>query len=175
MKNMTDKQLDQLLTIINLYPSTRIMHFSDDTPALNRKIAQLCRENSYEFELYYNSDKLLQSSIDTFATNPLVTNKKINLKQPRYAIQAKLYDYFFVTMPIEDTLKENFLKKSHAIIKNAGIIIIFVPKIENKKDDKNIYLWMQLLEENYFVASNTIDIFDHYDLVVSKKMHGWGG
>jgi hypothetical protein len=35
---------------------------------------------------------------------------------------------------------------------------------------------MRLLEENNYVASNTIDdLFEHYDLLISKKMHGWGG
>ena len=175
MNLLPTKQINQLLSIINLYPSIRIMHFSNDSCELNDKIVQLCTKHEYEFQLNYISDVLVENAIDKFDKNSLVHIKKINLQQPRYAIQAKVYDYLFVTMAIEDTLKESFLKKSHAIIKNAGIIIIFVPKIENKRDDTNIYLWMQLLEETYFVASNTIDIFDDYDLVVSKKMHGWGG
>ncbi len=35
---------------------------------------------------------------------------------------------------------------------------------------------MTLLEEHYYVASNTIDdLFENYDVLISKKMHGWGG
>jgi len=35
--------------------------------------------------------------------------------------------------------------------------------------------WQQVLEENYFVATNTIDMFEEYEILISKKMHGWGG
>ena len=82
-----------------------------------------------------------------------------------------MYDYLFVSSNIPDEVKLPFLKKTYAVIKNAGNIIIFVPK----GDYPQIHLWGQLLEENNFVATNTLDIFSNYDVIISKKMHGWGG
>ena len=54
-------------------------------------------------------------------------------------------------------------------MKNAGVVAILIPKNEPLLDviDKK-------LEESFFVAINHIDIFDDYDVVTAKKMHGWG-
>jgi hypothetical protein len=82
-----------------------------------------------------------------------------------------MYDYLFVSSEIPDENKLSFLKKTYGVIKNAGNIIIFVPK----GDGSQIHLWSQLLEDNNFVATNTLDIFSNYDVIISKKMHGWGG
>ncbi len=173
--NLTIEQIKQLLSIINLYPSIRIMHFSDKLMELDREIVALCDQNSYEFQLNATSKEYFDSATREFGENPLLHIKDFNLNIPRYATQAKLYDYLFVSSTIEDDQKDSFLQKSYGVIKNAGIIIIFVPKVESSKDYKSIYLWTELLEENNFVATNSIDISQEYDIVVSKKMHGWGG
>ena len=171
MKQLEEERIDQLLGIINLYPSIRIMQFSDGSHLLSRKISQICEENDYEYQLNCTSDIFYQKSTLKYAESNHVKVKFINLEQPRYAIQAKLYDYLFVTNDIPDEEKLSFLKKSYGVIKNAGNIIIFVPR----GDYSQIHLWTQLLEENNFVATNTIDIFSNYDVIISKKMHGWGG
>jgi hypothetical protein len=86
-------------------------------------------------------------------------------------MQGKQYDYLFVSNNIEGEDKNEFLKKVHKIILNSGNIILFIEK-NNLKDRHE---WTQLLEDNYFVATNTIDdMFEYYDIVISKKMHGWG-
>jgi len=172
MQQLEENRINQLLSIVNLYPSTRIMHFSQGHPLLNQKIAQLCQEHGYEFQINSTDDADYEYSIQEFETSEYVSLKKFNLRQPRYNIQAKLYDYLFVTSTIEEADRASFLKKSHGVIKNAGLILIFVPK---QKDKKEVYNWMQELEENYFVASNNLDTFEYYDVIISKKMHGWGG
>jgi hypothetical protein len=68
-------------------------------------------------------------------------------------------------------MQKQFTKTVYTHIKNGGNIIIFLPKNNLRVLDS----WRQTLEENYFVASNTIDIFDEYEVLISKKMHGWGG
>jgi len=171
MKQLEEEKIDQLLGIINLYPSIRIMQFSDGSHLLSRKISRLCEENDYEYQLNCTSDIFYQKSTLKYADSDRVKVKLINLEQPRYAIQAKMYDYLFVTSDIPDEKKLSFLKKSYGVIKNAGIIIIFVPK----GDYSQIHLWSQLLEDNNFVATNTLNIFSNYDVIISKKMHGWGG
>jgi hypothetical protein len=63
------------------------------------------------------------------------------------------------------------LKKAHSIIKNDGLILIFLPKKVHIECD----VWMQMLETHYYVASSLIDdLFENYSLIISKKMHGWG-
>ena len=171
MKQLEEEKIDQLLGIINLYPSIRIMQFSDGSHLLSKKISRLCEENDYEYQLNCTDDIFYQKSILKYAENNHVKVKQINLGQPRYAIQAKMYDYLFVSSDIPDEEKLSFLKKTYSVIKNAGNIIIFVPK----GDYPQIQLWTQLLEDNNFVATNTLDIFSNYDVIISKKMHGWGG
>lgn len=171
MEQLEEEKIDQLLGIINLYPSIRIMQFSDGSHLLSKKISRLCEAHGYEYQLNCTSDIFYQKSTLKYADTDLVKVKFINLDQPRYAIQAKMYDYLFVTSDIPDEEKLSFLKKSYGVIKNAGIIIIFV----SKKDYSQIDLWTRLLEENNFVATNTLDIFSNYDVIISKKMHGWGG
>lgn len=171
MKQLEEERIDQLLGIINLYPAIRIMHFSDSGHLLSKKISRLCEENDYEYQLNCTSDVFYQKSTLKYSDSHNVKVKLINLEQPRYAIQAKMYDYLFVTSDIPDEEKPSFLKKTYGVIKNAGNIVIFVPR----EDDSKIQLWSQLLEDNNFVATNTLDIFSNFDVIISKKMHGWGG
>ena len=35
--------------------------------------------------------------------------------------------------------------------------------------------WLAILEEQYYVSTNIIDdMFEEYDVIVSRRMHGWG-
>jgi hypothetical protein len=43
-----------------------------------------------------------------------------------------------------------------------------------KKESSYLKLW-QILEENFFVAINSIELSSDYNLLIAKKMHGWGG
>ncbi len=171
MKHFEEERIDQLLGIINLYPAIRIMQFSDGGHLLSKKISQLCEANDYEYQLNCTNDIFYQKSLLEYAHADHAKVKHINLDQPRYAIQAKMYDYLFVNSDIPDEEKASFLKKSYGVIKNAGLILIFIPKGDLHQN----HLWSELLQENYFVATNTLDTFSNYDVIISKKMHGWGG
>lgn len=171
MKQLEEEKINQLLGIINLYPAVRIMHFSDGSHLLSKKIGQLCEENDYEYQLNCTTDVCYEKNRTKYAQSDHIKIKKINLAQPRYTMQAKMYDYLFVSSDIPNEERLVFLKKTYGAIKNAGIIFIFVPK----GDYSQLDLWTRLLEENNFVATNTLDIFSNYDVIISKKMHGWGG
>jgi hypothetical protein len=171
MKQLEEKQIDQLLGIINLYPSIRIMHFSDGSHLLTKKISQLCEEHNYEYQLNCTNDVCYEKATIKYADANHIKIKQIDLAQPRYAIQAKMYDYLFITSTIPDEEKLSFLKKCYGVIKNAGLILIFVPRGDLRQKD----IWTELLQENYFVATNTLELFSQYDVIISKKMHGWGG
>ena len=171
MKQLEENKIDRLLGIINLYPSIEIAHFSDGSHLLSKKIYQLCDHNGYEYRLNCTSDLCYKKSLAKYQSADHITVKKFDLNRPRYTIQAKSYDYLFVSLEIADEEKSSFLQKSYSIIKNAGLILIFVPRgdLDQRK------AWSDLLQENNFVATSTLDIFSEYDVVISKKMHGWGG
>ena len=175
MKQLDTKSINQLLSIINIYPSIRIMHFSQNQPNLNSAILKLSQTNGYEFQLNSTTTEDYENSKNQFKESSNISIANFNLNRPRYNIQAKQYDYLFVSTKIEDEEILKFLKKSHSIIKNAGLILIFIPKVDKISDYDTIYRWNSLLEESYFVATNSIDISLDYDVIVSKKMHGWGG
>ena len=171
MKQLEEEKIDQLLGIINRYPSIEIAHFSDGSRLLSKKIHQLCEQYGYDYRLNCTSDICYEKAAARYATSEHITVKRFDLGRPRYMVQAKIYDYLFVTAEIADEERASFLQKSYGIIKNAGLILIFVPA----GDLKQRHIWTELLQENYFVATNTLDIFSEYDVIISKKMHGWGG
>ena len=170
MKNLELKKIEQLLSIIPEHPAMRIMHISQSGTQLSDALAQLAIEREYEFLLNVNSDIFYEEIKDAYP-NDLCGVKKIKFEQRRYATMAKMYDYIFVTADIPNALQEQFTKTIHGHIKNAGNIILFLEKNNLKVLDG----WRQLFEENYFVATNTIDLFEEYEIIISKKMHGWGG
>jgi hypothetical protein len=175
MKQLDINAINQLLSIINIYPSIRIMHFSQNQPNLNSSIVKFSEINDYEFQINSTTKEDYESSISQFSSSSKVSITHFNLKRPRYNMQSKQYDYLFVSSTIIDGEILDFLKKSHSIIKNAGLILIFIDRIDKKRDYDTIYRWSSLLEESYFVATNTIDISEDFDVIISKKMHGWGG
>lgn len=171
MKQLEEVKIDQLLGIINPYPATTICHFSDGSHLLSKKIYRLCVEYDYTYQLNCTSDVSFEKSTAKYTATDHMSIKRFDLKMPRYVIQAKKYDYLFVTSKIPDDEKSSFLNKTYATIKNAGLILIFIPK----GDLHQMHLWSEYLQENYFVATNMLDIFSNHDLLISKKMHGWGG
>ena len=92
MKQLEEYRINQLLGIINLYPAIRIMHFSDGSHLLTKKISQLCKDNDYEYQLNCSNNVCYEKNRTKYAENKHIKIKQINLKQPRYAIQAKMYD-----------------------------------------------------------------------------------
>jgi len=171
MKQLEEEKIDQLLGIINLYPSIAIAHFSSGSHLLSAKISRLCEMHDYEYRLNCTAQNCYEKALEAYAQSKHTLVKHFDLGRPRYTIQAKIYDYLFVTTEIADRDKASFLQKSYGVIKNAGLILIFVAK----GDLKERHLWTELLQEKNFVATNTLDIFTEYEVIISKKMHGWGG
>jgi len=172
MKPIEEEKLKQLLQIIPDYPMIRIVHFADSGKTMPRTIGEFIEKKGYEYQINCLDTDYFETLQKTFDTQEGIKPVKFTLSRPRYMVQGKVFEYVFVTAAVEESIREDFLKRVHPIMKNAGNIIIFLPK----KDHIQRYEWMRLLEENYYVATNTIDdLFEHYDLLISKKMHGWGG
>jgi hypothetical protein len=172
MKPIEKNKLDQLLTIIPDHPETRLLHFADSGIELPRMLDDFVTEKGYEYQLNCTNQAYFDYIGRRLNAGKQTKTRYFALTRPRYIQQGKLYDFVFVTSEIEEDLWEAFLQRLHPIIKNGGNILLFLPK----SDHSQRFEWMRLLEENYYVASNTIDdLFEHYDLLISKKMHGWGG
>ncbi|MCB4764991.1 MAG: hypothetical protein LGB73_04015 [Sulfurovum sp.] len=172
MKMIEKEKLNQLLTIIPNYPMIRLLHFAESGIDMPKILDHFVSQKHYEYQLNC-TDKNYFTLINMHLDNTKHTKLQFfSLDRPRYIQQGKLYDFVFVTSIIEEEKQETFLQKLHPLIKNGGNILLFLPK----KDYSQRFEWMRLMEKNYYVASNTIDnLFLHYDLLISKKMHGWGG
>jgi hypothetical protein len=171
MKNLESKQIEQLLSIIPDHPAMRIMQISQGGTVLSDALASFATKREYEFLLNITNDIFYEEIKDRYSDKSLCSVKKMRFEQRRYVSMARMYDYVFVTSTVSEAMQEQFSKTIHGHIKNAGNIIFFLPKNDLKVSDG----WQQVLLENYFVASNTIDIFENYEILISKKMHGWGG
>ena len=163
MRNIDINEFKKLLQIIKEYPNVRVGYFSDNKSPIPLIIKDYCNNKELEFVLnattkdYYEEIKDIKEA------------RYFNLDRPKYLLNGKFYDYFFVDCNINN--KDSFLKKAHSTIKNGGLIIIFLNET-TKKEQKE---WEELLEKNYYVATNKIEIDNKNSVLISRKMHGWGG
>lgn len=172
MKALELTAVNQLLLIIPNHPATRIMHISGGgDEELCRHFKQFCVEREYEYLLNIADESFYTQMADQFDDAPLCHVKKINLEQRVYAPMAKLYDFIFVTATIPESIQNMFAQKIHLHIKSSGNLILFLPK----NDTLLLQRWYEDLEEHLYVAMNTIDIFENYEIFIARKMHGWGG
>jgi len=170
MKNLEKEKLKTLLSIIKENPSLDIAHFTDQENLLVELLNEYTTQKNYGYQL-----NLLNSSIEEPMRQKYKSSstsiRVFHLQRKSYLIQAKQYDFVFVTANIDLDMESDFLKRIHQIIRNAGQLIIFI----KKEDYKLRYRWIELLEEHNYVATNTIDnLCNDYDIVITKKMHGWG-
>ena len=165
MKNLDYNELENILTLIQANPSTTIGLFTNKDKELIEFLYRLSQNKEVDF-IANITDKTFYEQLEdkTYC-------KYFALKRANYMINGKFYDYLFVHLDLDEEFKEEFFKRVHKVIKNAGLILIFAPKNDYATLDK----YYQILEEHYYVATNKIDIDNNYTLIVSRKMHGWGG
>ena len=170
MKNLKKDKLETLLSIIKENPSLDIAHFTDQDNLLVELLNNFCIEKSYSYQLNLLNNSIEESMSQKYKSSSTKV-KPFHLQRKSYLIQAKQYDFVFVTANIDLDMESDFLKRLHQIIRNAGNLIIFI-----KKEDYELrYRWIELLEEHNYVATSTIDnLCNDYDVVITKKMHGWG-
>jgi len=169
MKILKRDQCNLLMQIISShYPNQQILHLTDGCCNLHQTLFDLTKTKGYEYDL-----RPINSEIDDLPIqkHPDLLIKPLKLDAVDYSLNSKRYENIFVTLDpesIEDNSVEIF-KKFFRIMKNGAVVAILIPKGESLLNiiDKN-------LEESYFVAINHIDIFDDYDVVTAKKLHGWG-
>jgi len=171
MKNLEKDKLETLLQIIGTNPSLQIAHFTQGEDTLTEALHDYCQKEEYFYQLNCTDHDSFETLLEKYKEDTKTHVRELPLERNSYMIQAKQYDFVFVTSLVEETSRDEFLKRIHKIILNAGNLIMFIAK-ENRSER---YQWIALLEENNYVATSTIDdLFEHYDIIISKKMHGWG-
>jgi len=170
MEKIEKTKLEQLLGIIPDHPMIHIAHFADSGLEMTEILSHFCEQKGYDYQINCTNTVFYEKVAEQYRHTPYVKTVKFTLERPKYMMQGKFYDFLFVTAVIEEGQRDAFIRKCHMVIKNSGNIIVFLPKGE----DAVRYTWIQLLETHYYVASSTINnLFEHYDVLISKKMHGW--
>ncbi len=170
MKHLEKDKLKTLLGIIKENPSLDIAHFTDVDSPLVELLDAYCSTKGYGYQLNILNNSIEEAMSQKYKSNSTKV-RAFQLQRRSYVIQAKQYDFVFVTASISEGIESDFLKRMHSVVCNAGNLIIFV----KKEDDTLRYRWIELLEEHNYVATNTIDnLCNDYNIVITKKMHGWG-
>ncbi len=113
--------------------------------------------------------KLLENFVHKIDGKLIVKNlHEINFE--RFRLTAREYEYVIVSNCLEDIEdSDKFIKEVYHSLENSANIIM----IEKNTND-NLLKMLYLLDNNDFRASNSIDIFQKYNLAMAKKMHMWG-
>jgi hypothetical protein len=170
MKSLEKEGIEQLLSIVPNYPATRILEINDGGEDLSLELKRFSKNREFEYLLDTVDEEFYNRAKELYSDGEFCIVHKIKLEQRRYVNMAKQFDFAFITATIPLEFREEFLKKVHSHIKNSGNIILFLPK----NDFKLRALWWQSLEDTLFVAINNIDLFKNYEIIIAKKMHGWG-
>lgn len=160
-------ELDNLLSSLMQLPGMRVMHFAKDDTLCNN-IENFCKGSEFDSEyLILTFNKESEERLK-YLEDEVIKVKYVNENRPKFNIQAKLYDYLFISTLPSNT--ESFFRRVYSSLKNGAPIFIFL----NKEDKELAYkLESELIEANY-VASNKMQI-DDFLVLSSKKMHGWSG
>ena len=168
MKNLEQKAIEQLLCIVPDDAALSIMQFSEEADDLSLAIKALCQEKEYDFQLNLLTSESLEETKKI--ESEICKVNVVKWEQRRYASTAKFYQNIFISTSIPKEKEEAFIDNIIPSIKNTGTITLFLPK----NDPVLVEHWWRLLEDKLFVAISTIDIFKEHEILVAKKMHGWG-
>lgn len=92
---------------------------------------------------------------------------EFHLEENKYTKHAVQYDFLFICADIDkrnDILE--IAKKTYRVLKNAGHAFVLSKK-------ESTCRLSEIFEESNFVAINTISLDNEYDVISTKKMHGW--
>ncbi len=171
MKNLEKDQLQSLLDIIGSNPSHQIVHFTDSGDTFTEMLSAYCQQREYLYQINCTEKSFYEKMLEKFKDIETTAIFNFPLQRRSYMIQAREYNFLFLTTDIDEEIRGDFLKKAHKIIRSAGSIIIFLPKNNYALRDA----WLADLEEHSYVSTSNIDdLFENYDIILSRKMHGWG-
>ncbi|MEN8303524.1 MAG: hypothetical protein ABFQ64_05605 [Campylobacterota bacterium] len=171
MKNLEKDQLETLLSIMGSTPSFKIAHFTDSGEEMLEMLSDYCSAHDYKYQINCTEKLFYEKVADDYKEKEHTKVVNFPLQRRSYMIQAQEYNFIFVTIDIEESFRKDFLQRVHKIVRSAGSLILFIPKKGYVERDN----WLATLEESLYVSTSVIDdMFEHYDIIISRKMHGWG-
>ena len=171
MKNLEKDKLETLLDIIGTTPAFQVAHFTDGGDELMESLNSYCTKQEFHYQVNCTNRYFYESIKEKYQAYATTKVMNFPLQRRAYKIQAREYNFIFVSSIIEKEMRSDFLKRAYKIIRSAGSIIIFISKKDYDERDN----WVELLEESLYVSTSVIDdLFKNYDIIISRKMHGWG-
>jgi len=171
MKKLEKEQLETLFSIMGSTPSYKIAHFTDSGEAMISMLNDYCISNDYMYQVNCTEKMFYEKIADDYKDSENTKVVNFPLQRRSYMIQAQEYNFIFITANIEENFRKDFLQRVHKIVRSAGSLILLIPKKGYAESDK----WVATLEENLYVSTSIIeDMFENYDVIISRKMHGWG-
>ncbi len=166
MKTLEQDKVEQLLQIIQNKPRQRIVHFTESSHIFTKTLSKLCRKYDHQYYLFCTKDVFYDKSMTKYAGQPHMHITRSYLRHPRDMIQDTRYDYFISTLDLSKEDKTTFLEKCSPLIRTGGCIIILIPSSGYTEHEE----WRTVLEKkNYGSTHITDDLFEHYDVIVSKR------
>ena len=169
MKSLESNKVDQLLEVLGKKPGQRIVHFTTSSHILTKHLHQFCQAHNNEYYLYCIKDVFYDKSMTKYAGQSNISIVKFDLHSPRYMMQTIEFNYLIATLDFTEEDKGEFLQKCYPIIQTDGNIIIIIPNSGYPERNE----WRDILQKQYYVSVNIIDdLFEHYDVITAKRIHG---
>lgn len=167
MKILEQNKVEQLLQIIQNKHGQRIVHFSDGSHIFTKTLSKLCKKYDHYYYLCCTKDVFYDKSITKYTDQPHMHITKFDLQCPEYMTQDIKYDYLISTLDFTLEDKHAFLAKSYPMISTGGNIILLVPNSKYLEHEK----WEEVLTALNYVSPTVINnLFEHYDVIVSKRL-----
>ena len=171
MKPLEANKVEQLLEVLQKEPAQRIGHFTASSHILTKYLHRFCQAYDNEYYLYCIKDVFYDKSITKYAGKSNIQIAKFNLHRPSYRMQTTEFDYLFITVDLEEENKKEFLKKCSTVIKTGGDIIIIFPKLGYVVQGE----WRDILQQQCYISVKIIDdLFEHYDVIIAKRIDSKG-
>jgi len=145
---ITSKEIESFKTLFQKTPNSALLHIDNGCTEIQNIL--------YDFTNEIDA-KLTYKDFNT-----------INLE--RFRLTARDFEYVIVCDCLELISDiDKFIKEIYHSLENSANIILISDKTKN-----NTLFMIDILDRNDFRATNSIDIFENYNLVMAKKMHMWG-
>jgi hypothetical protein len=154
-----ERVLDDILSSLENYPNMQFMLFTNFWNKLEKKLDYFIKVKEHSLLVY-------QTKNLNISKNSYRKIRDYSLKQKRYNLQGKLYNYIFIHYLPEDL--KSFSKKIYSSLTNGGRVYLLVDSKEN------FWNLATKFEESNYVSINKIELDSNKAYITAKKMHGWG-
>ena len=159
-------EVKQFLELFTPYPGSCYLEVSQDSSEITTALYDLLEQSQSTLDLvFYENEK--KEHKQRFINSKI---QYIDSFEKPFRALPRSVDIVILRDILHYHKKQDvILKTAYRALANTADIIIM-----EKKGVMNIAAMCELLEQYEFRASNSIDIFAEYDLVMAKKMHMWG-